>query len=929
MRSLSKSSAARRRRSTARKQRRMLIELLESRTLLSTYTVNKSGDVPGVAGELRTVITTINGNGDTNATVVVDLASITLTQGQITVNPAGNLLIKSGEGSTAGSTVIHGGGFFDEGGSTQLENMTVTGASGEDIYLDGTAAKPASLALTDVLVSAANDGIVTTNHTTLTLYTNTQILNCNSYGMITQGNVSIPGTGSPVQFYGNYTGWDAENDNFGGTISVTGAVFTANKVFGMEIYEGSATIGNSSFVGGGFRNISDSGTDIVTLTNDSLTSGTGSFSEIQATEDNTSTFTVNGASLTTNAISGPLVSTNGGIVNLNNLSVTGNTATEMIYLGGVGNDNLTSDSITSNHGAGVVVAQAATEVSFTGVTIENCTALAGQTAGAAVTLNGADAFFVNGALDHNTGGAIYDAGTDPDLTIMGTDMSYNTGAQGSLTVNISSGGYGGNIMAQEVMFGHDQGTGSVSAVDLTGSGAVSSFDVQQGSCLDDTNGYAVSVQLSGQGGEMVAVDQELFTGDDGAATVAGPTGQLTGLPPQFVFAENEVTANNNPQGQIYLSGLGNFVAGNNYIHGNTGDGLTIVGNSSYTIGSPGASVQVLGNTITGNSNPAGNGGGISATIGLNDAQEFANNTVYRNTALNGGGIYDQGLAPSGSGSFSGLPGINIIEDTITQNTATGSGGGIWFAAAPGWPFGTPPPAIVGAPGALSLDSSIVAQNNGPSSSPDIAGTVFEAVYSLVGNDSGTTFSNSTSTDILGTAGSPVNAGLSGPVTLPGGPGPEFEPGSLSVGSGDAGLNNNPYNFQTFTDENGVSRVGDPPTQGAVVSQAAAHKQPVNPPQSSPTLVQVPPAPTKNSVKGTSSLLVTVSSPTPISSPAIGDVLVTTGSPTKVVGATGNSSSPKTAAVITKSVAVPAGPVSFRTARVNQSLLSPMSGKLTF
>ncbi len=855
------------------------LEDLENRDLLTIYTA-----INGT--QLYADLALVNKGHQTSDTIWLAAPSITMTQGQATVDPTGSLLIESTEGNSSSATVVNGGGFYVEGGgSTTFEYLTVTGGYGEDFYLYGSSTQSTSLTLNDVEVTGCNDGAVTTRYTNLSATNSTEFVGCNSYGLISQGNVSMPGTGPAVQFVSNYTGWAALSDNFGSMISATDVTFFSNQVFGFSLSDGSATLNNATFVGAGVRNISDYGSDTVNLNNVNISGVTGQFGAIQTSQDSTSTFTVNGGSLVSNSnSSGAIISTNGGTVNLLNLNFTTNTAPEMVSLGGVGNDTLTSVFITHNTGAGVVVTSAATEDFFGEDVIQNCSSASGV--GAALTLNGSNAFIVGGSYDYNTGGAIYDSGSDPDLTLLGPDISHNTGgSQGALAINVTSGGYGGSINAENVPFIADQGTGSVSAVSLTGPGSLSSFVVQAGFFLNDTGGYAISVALVSMDQE-VAVAQNLFQGSAGAVTVAGITGQLFGPLPQFVFGSNEVTGGSNPVGQVDVSGgIGSFVIADNYIHGNSGSGVAITGNSTYTTGNPGASVLVVGNTISGNT-AAVNGGGVDATIGQYDSQNFANNTIYLNTAVKGGGIYDQGLVPSGQGNIEALPGVNLIGNTITENTASGAGGGVWFATATGWPFGPPPPAMVGAPGALSLDNSIIAQNNGPTSSPDIAGPVFEAVYSLVGNDTGATFSNSTSTDILGTSGSPVNAGLYGPVVLPGGPGvsgsgsvgPVFKPGSISVGTGDANDNSNPYGFQTSTDELGFNRSSYSPTQGAEVGVVAPKKLPQPPP---PTTKPV------NPVNPASALLVTVSSPPPLSSPAMGGVLLTTGSaPTvKLIGLT--------------------------------------------
>ena len=257
-----------------RKRRRVLptVLTLEGRQLLSTFTVNSTGDSgsgSGLAGDLRYCITQANSDGG-DETIVFDKTvfktpqTINLTGGQLELSDTTGT--ETIVGPNAGVTVDAGGNsrvFQVDGGVTaSISGMTITGGrtsgSGGGLYNDG-----ATLTLTNCAVSG----------NTATIY---------SY---------ISGGG--------------------------GGVFSAG---GTTTLSDCTVSGNSAFFGGGLR--TDDGT---TILNNSMVSGNsafctgGLFAHGGTTILNNSTVSGNSA----NGVGGRRYG--GGTTTLNDTTVSGNT----------------------------------------------------------------------------------------------------------------------------------------------------------------------------------------------------------------------------------------------------------------------------------------------------------------------------------------------------------------------------------------------------------------------------------------------------------------------------------------------------------------------------------------------------------------------------------------------------------------------------
>lgn len=97
--------------------------------------------------------------------------------------------------------------------------------------------------------------------------------------------------------------------------------------------------------------------------------------------------------------------------------------------------------------------------------------------------------------------------------------------------------------------------------------------------------------------------------------------------------------------------------------------------------STGGSLAILDTTIDGNAATAnsisnGYGGGISSKPLRADAVTVTRTTISNNTAVNGGGLYINGLIGNPSGKT-----VHISNSTISSNEASGSGGGVYNVGA--------------------------------------------------------------------------------------------------------------------------------------------------------------------------------------------------------------------------------------------------------
>jgi len=130
--------------------------------------------------------------------------------------------------------------------------------------------------------------------------------------------------------------------------------------------------------------------------------------------------------------------------------------------------------------------------------------------------------------------------------------------------------------------------------------------------------------------------------------------------------------------------------------------------------------------------------------------------------------------------------MTMINCTISGNSATSVGGGIWI-----W-----------GPTTFNLINTIVAGNTATSSGPDISGTVATADHNLIGNASGSSgLKNGVNGNIVGGNGNPVINPMLGPLQNNGGPTQTMAllPGSPAIAAADNSM-------APATDQRGYNRI---------------------------------------------------------------------------------------------------------------------------
>ena len=235
-----------------------------------------------------------------------------------------------------------------------------------------------------------------------------------------------------------------------------------------------------------------------------------------------------------------------------------------------------------------------------------------------------------GNIAANDGGAIYNRGV--------MQLDYSAATVSTFTKNSSTAGNGGAICSVGLQFLLDNtvfGDDSDNTKKNTAAGKGGAFYGINNLSLNSCEFYD-NVGTIGGGG--------LYYG--GAITYGGSAYELNVT--DCVFNGN--STNN-------TDGYGGAIACD------LNTGTDPVFNQSYT-----RSVCILDdNSISGNE--AVNGGGIyidnGAVVTMNDGMIGGTSSSYANTATNGGGVY------LGSGTF------NMIDGSITYNTASGDGGGVY------------------------------------------------------------------------------------------------------------------------------------------------------------------------------------------------------------------------------------------------------------
>ena len=216
---------------------------------------------------------------------------------------------------------------------------------------------------------------------------------------------------------------------------------------------------------------------------------------------------------------------------------------------------------------------------------------------------------------------------------------------------------------------------------------------------------------------------------------------------------NTFTGNSAPNGGAIGNEWGSVSVSNSTFSNNlasTGAGGAIINDNPSDAYSN--SLSVVGCTISGNL--AVNGGGIAS--GGPDALSLTNDTITGNSVTGvGGGLYNDGTT-------------TLIDCTVTGNSAAGGGGG-----------------IANAGGALKIGDTIVAENTATTGGPDAQGyPVTSLGNNLIGEIDGSSGWNGS--DLTGTSAQPLDP-LLAPLGDYGGPTETIAllPGSPAIGAGTA------------------------------------------------------------------------------------------------------------------------------------------------
>lgn len=323
--------------------------------------------------------------------------------------------------------------------------------------------------------------------------------------------------------------------------------------------------------------------------------------------------------------------------------------------------------------------------------------------------------------------------TQQTIVLAGTALTITGNATNTLTIN----GPGANLLT---VSGND-----VSRVFVI-SGATASI-----SGLTVTRGNGVAGILSGNDGGInnngiltvtnLVVTNNRATGSGGGIhNVISSSVRLTVI--NCVISNNVINGtgggngggiNNSSQNISGLTITNSTISGNSVVAGggNSGGGIftngpfnmsgsTVSGNSTGTFGGGISFSEVLGanisnSTISGNS-ATGNGGGISIS---NSQVAISNSTISGNSsASRGGGINILGEC-------------SLTSSTVVNNTAP-RGGGVFNSSAN-----------------FNVGNTIIANNSGNTTSPDVEGQVNSLGYNLIEDTTGTTFTGPTTSNITG------------------------------------------------------------------------------------------------------------------------------------------------------------------------------------
>jgi predicted outer membrane repeat protein len=467
---------------------------------------------------------------------------------------------------------------------------------------------------------------------------------------------------------------------------------------------GGLTIANGA-TGGSGGGIRDQGSVNLTLNNVTVTGNTATADGGGIAMENAASvpwvLTLNGSTVSNNhagAAGGGIETDGTGIVNIANSSLTDNTAANQggaIWLDAVADNTQVGSVTVADGGSGYTSAPT--------VTFSAPSGAGGTTAtGFATVADGT----VTSVTITNAGSGYTEL---PTVTFSAPGTPGGTGATGSVNpvrasanLSLTNTFVGGNSAG---LLGGGIGNGGAGPVVLTQN------TIQGNSTAGFGGGFADQNNLG-----TLLVQDSLFLGN----TAATDGGGIQAGGPATTLANTEIQGNTagDDGGGLFADGTILTITGSTFadnVAGTAGGGLEV----ETTGGGSQPGSTVTNSTITRNRVLSGNGTGAGGGIGAG---------------------FSGFLANSSGGSYAFTGALALLNDTITGNSADG-GGGIAWAGASGF-TGTAGSAFASS---ISVQNTILATNTAHSSGPDVqsaAGTFTDLGGNLIGVNDGTTgFSN--------------------------------------------------------------------------------------------------------------------------------------------------------------------------------------------
>ena len=672
---------------------------------------------------------TISGNHVTNLGGAIYLPKGTLTIANPTISSnyattGGAIYIGGGSITTTGTATVennyatgNGGAFYVNGGSVEMENLTITGngkngstvssTNGGAIYVTGTGAGFLATGTAKIESNAATenggaifvDGGDGVNLNACELISNTAGQNGGAL-YVSGANVTFAqnsiisnsaATGGAVFVRGGLlktTGTATVENNYattngGAFYVVNGQVEMANPTITGNGKDASQEIvtanGGAIFVlcnaneeGGDSAGFTATGTTVISSNASTVSGGAICVKNADVRiAENTITSNYSNAGGAVYLVGGSLITTESALVQNNYSATTGgafyvqNGSVQMHNPTITGNGKNGNTVSTSNGGAIYVIGDGAS-AGFTATGTSVISSNASKTCGGALYVKNGGISFAKNTISSNSsnlGGAVYLEGgsltTTGDATVQN---NYSTSDGGAFYVN------GGSVEMENPT--------------ITGNG-------KNGSTVSSTNGGAIYVKGSGAGFEAsgtATLNDNAATNEGGAVYVDGGNINITGSSSVLTLSRN----NAKKGGAFFVNGGG--------ITANAIQKSTITDN--YTSEDGGAFFVNNGNIQMGVTELSGNGklGSVVKTVNggaialYNGVFSFANGSEIKNNAASGnggglyvanqsqttiscqGGSYSNNVASLGGGIYAEGPITLSFAANVRDNNATNGGG---------------------------------------------------------------------------------------------------------------------------------------------------------------------------------------------------------------------------------------------------------------